>query len=604
MVVKRAGKFYLRRDMPQKKGTLCTIRVLDPARIIRARMGENLAEKIRESGILLSMDCRKRGVCGKCFVRIIDGPLPQMSKTEKHWIHLRNLPDDARLACKLRVQEDMIISIPEESLLKEVRILSAGPPVTVAVDPAVKRYFLTVEKPRVSSPVSSLDLLKKRLGKEHLLARLEVTKKWARLMDRAREGAEVTLYGDTELLDVRAGKAARRNAGIAVDLGTTTVVVEMVDLDSGLSLSSAQGLNPQSLFGADVVSRISHAFRNPKNLGRLRAEIQGMLQELVSEMLRETGTEPGCVHDVVVAGNTAMNHLLLGVPVDSLALAPFHAAFSSLEPLPAREAGFRSLSHARVYMAPNIQGFVGGDISSGMAATGLQDKEGTFLYIDLGTNGEIVLKTNKAIVATSTAAGPAFEGMNISCGMMAQPGAVYRAEMDGALRVHTIGDQPARGVCGTGLIDLLALFLEQGKVAPGGKVEGGKLSLPGGLVLDQKDIREVQTAAAAIKSGIKMILAEFGLTPASLDGIILAGAFGTYLNIRNSQRIGLLPSIEQEKIHFVGNAALAGAKVLLLSSSWRRRLERLVKRVGYISLASRPSFQQRFIESLELGPWK
>jgi uncharacterized 2Fe-2S/4Fe-4S cluster protein (DUF4445 family) len=254
---------------------------------------------------------------------------------------------------------------------------------------------------------------------------------------------------------------------------------------------------------------------------------------------------------------------------------------------------------------PNIRSFVGGDIAAGLAATEFAARPGNALFIDLGTNGEIVLKKGPRFLATSTAAGPAFEGMSISCGMLAVPGAVHKAEWrDGDFRLHTIGGGAARGLCGTGLIDVLAHALARGLVGKDGRIAGPekKLRLSERLSLGQQDIREVQLAAAAFKTGVRMMLDEFGLGLGDLDAVFVAGAFGSALDIPNSRALGLLPGVPEEKILFVGNASLAGARKLLLSDPARTAVEALVSSVDHVSLAARPEFQDLFVRALELGP--
>jgi uncharacterized 2Fe-2S/4Fe-4S cluster protein (DUF4445 family) len=314
---------------------------------------------------------------------------------------------------------------------------------------------------------------------------------------------------------------------------------------------------------------------------------------------------PSSVYEVIFSGNTVMSHLLLGVPVDSLAAAPYYAVFSRLPSLSAREVGLAIHPEGKAYLSPNIQSFVGGDISSGLLAVGLAAQTGNWLFIDLGTNGEIVLKAGDELIATSTAAGPAFEGMNISCGMPALPGAIYKAEDTGAIQLSTLGGLPAQGVCGTGLIDLMAAFLARGEVAPGGAIRNSakRLAVAPGIVLTQDDVRQVQLACAAIKSGVRLMLKANRLSVEELDGVFIAGAFGSYLNVRNSMALGLLPRMDERQVVFVGNASLAGARLLLVNREARQRVEALVPQIRYMSLASEPQFQDFYIRALEFSSW-
>ena len=273
----------------------------------------------------------------------------------------------------------------------------------------------------------------------------------------------------------------------------------------------------------------------------------------------------------------------------------------ALPELPANFSGFKIHPSGKLFIVPNIRSFVGGDISAGLIASDLLNKKGSFLFIDLGTNGEIVLKTDSGSVATSTAAGPAFEGMNISCGMLALPGAIYKVRDGKSIQPETIQNQSPLGICGTGLIDAVAVSLNLGLLSPKGKIlhESGKIVLTQNIFLSQKDIRELQLAVGAIKSGIRMIMEKKSLSLDLLDGIFIAGAFGNYLNIPNSIQIGILPAIPEEKIHFVGNSSIAGAKALLISSSLRTESNSLSKTIEFFSLATNVQFQEYFVDSLD-----
>jgi uncharacterized 2Fe-2S/4Fe-4S cluster protein (DUF4445 family) len=356
-------------------------------------------------------------------------------------------------------------------------------------------------------------------------------------------------------------------------------------------------------YGMDIVSRISFAYQNPDNLKKLQGTILKTLSYMTQTILKRNKVSQDHVYEIIFAGNTAMNHLLLGISVDTLAVSPFHAVFHRLPELVAAELGLRLNPNAKAYIVPNIKSFVGGDISAGLQATDLANRKGNHLFIDLGTNGEIVLKTEKKFVATSTAAGPAFEGMNIGSGMLALPGAIYKAEKKNRLILHTIGKEKPRGICGTGLIDLIAVFLDEGKITASGKIRGNKdrIGITENIAISQQDVREIQLAMAAVRTGIRMICEKYRIKKDDLDKVFIAGAFGNYLNTKNAMRIGLLPDIDPGKIVYVGNSSLAGARALLLSKPAREKTEFLIKKVRYISLASDPRFQECFIDSLNFG---
>jgi len=570
---------------------------------VRARSGEILADVLARAGIVLSLYCHKRGICGKCAVRILSGPLPFPAALEAALLESRGLGPDHRLACLYAVTSDLVVETLPGSRLEKVPVLDSGVPSAAFVDPAVKKLPLVLEKPSLYAPVAVADALRATLRSPGLLLPLApLSKLGGQSLGPARKVTAV-LYEDREILDIEPEDASRDIFGLAVDLGTSTVAAELVDLRTGRIVDRVAAVNAQNSYGADVVSRITFAFENPDNLRRLKTAAVQQVNDMVGTMSRRSGVPRHRIYDAVVAGNTAMNHILCGVPVDSLALAPFHAVFSVLPALAASEIGFSLHPQARLYVAPNIKSFVGGDITAGLVATDFAATAGTGLFIDLGTNGEIVLKRGPDFVTTSTAAGPAFEGMNISCGMLAVPGAIHRAEWTNGFKLGTVDDLPPQGVCGTGLVDILATALDRGLLGRDGRIAGTekRIRLTDRLALTQQDVRDVQLAVAAVRTGVRLMLREFRLEAGDLDRILVAGAFGSSLDVGNAVALGLLPDVPRERIAFVGNASLAGARLLLLARPARDAAEILAGRIAHVSLATRPDFQDEFVRALEFS---
>jgi len=578
-----------------------SIKIISHDKTIKAAKNELLADKIQEAGINLSVYCNKRGLCGKCFVEIVDGRLPPPYEKENFFLKQKKLSKNHRLACLYKIQGDLSVKIPPESLIQEITILTTGIQQQLLIDPAVKKYHLQLTKQGIFAPESISELFQTYLRKRKLNFPLNLLKKLPDILERNRYDITAVTHKENEILNVEQGDTTTYNFGIAIDIGTTTLVVELVDLNTGKTIDNSAAMNSQVKFGADVVSRISYAFLSQENLEELRNSILKTLNKMITQLLQRNRIDPGYVYEIVAAGNTSMNHLLLGMPVKTLAMAPYNSVFTFLPELPSQDLGFKINKWGKVYIAPNIKSFVGGDISSGLIASDLENKKGNYLFIDLGTNGEIVLKKGNKFIATSTAAGPAFEGTNISCGMLALPGAIYKAEQKNRLKLSTIGNKPASGICGTGLIDLTAVFLDKGTISSKGTIQAKtkKIHITGNIYITQKDVREVQLALAAIKTGIRMILEENKVKLGQLNGIFIAGAFGNYLNIKNSMKIELLPQIDEKKVIFIGNSSLAGAKALLLSLQTRKKIESMVKKIQYISLATKPSFQDNFIGALE-----
>jgi len=582
-----------------------TIRVPSHGQTIAAEKKDLLADKLQQAGIPLNLYCSKRGLCGKCFVEIVAGWRPDPGERERFWLKQKDLSGDHRLSCQYEVDGDLVVNVPVSSTHESVPILPAIPRTAVVPDPAVKKYYLELPKAEISSPNSLFEGIFTGLGAKPLKISIETLRELVRTLKASGQRVTVTVHRESEVIAVEPGNTLDQNFGLAVDVGTTTLVMELVDFESGRTLDMEAALNSQSRRGADVISRLTYALAETRNAAELRELVLETLNQMARRLLVRNRISPLSVYEVVVSGNTAMSHLLLGVPVETLATAPYQAVFSRLPGLNAREVGLAIHPHGKAYFAPNIKSFVGGDISSGLLALRLAARPGNYLFLDLGTNGEIVLKAGEELIATSTAAGPAFEGMNISCGMPALPGAIFRAEDTGSIQAETIGNRPAQGVCGTGLIDLIAIFLARAEILPGGAIQNPAKRLPVApdIVLTQDDVRQMQLACAAIKSGIRLMLKANGLSVESLDGVFIAGAFGSYLNIRNSMALGLLPRMDEKRVTFIGNASLAGARLLLLAKDGRDEIESLVQRIHYMSLASDREFQDYFIRALEFAAW-
>ena len=584
-----------------------TLEILPLAKKVKVRKKTLLSEALREAGVPLSLYCQGRGVCGKCLIEVLEGKLPPFRPGEEEVLKRAGLSASHRLACQLVVEHDLRLRIPERSLLGRVAVLGPAFEARLPFDPVLKKFAVQLPRPEVANAEAELDVLLRALKSGPLDIPLAVLRGLPRSLQQSGRLITAVVRGGRELLAVEPGDTSGAIFGIAFDLGTTTLVAELVDLASGRTLGREACLNRQSAYGADVVSRITLAYQDSGRAEILRRAVLSDMNRMTRTLASSAGLAPDLIQAASVSGNTVMNHLLLGLPVDSLAVAPFNPVFSSLSDLPASEVGLDIHPRAAVYISPNIRSFVGGDTSAGLAASGFSEGRTTALFLDLGTNGEIVLRQGSKLWATSTAAGPAFEGMNISCGMLAVPGAVFKIEPEaGGFRCSTVDGAPAKGVCGTGLIDAASLSLEQGLLTRQGQIVSATKTIPlvGNLALTQKDIRELQLAAGAVKAGIRLMLGANVLKAGDLEEVLIAGAFGNYLSIEHSIRLGLLPDVDPRRVRFLGNASLAGAKAFLVSVSSRAQAEETAARVEHFSLASRPDFQEIFVSALEFSPWK
>ena len=399
-------------------------------------------------------------------------------------------------------------------------------------------------------------------------------------------------------MSVAAEPDGENRYALAIDIGTTTVVCNLMDGVSGAMLAQASCMNPQRQFGADVISRIQHAMDAGGEA--LSSCIREALAAMAREVCARAGIEPGDVGVAAIVGNTAMHHLLLGIDPKPLVTPPYMPAVFEAMEIPA--AGILPIG-GNLRILPNIAGFVGGDTVGCMAATGFDGLSELTLMIDIGTNGEMVLGSGARRVACSTAAGPAFEGAKISCGMRGAAGAVDKVWLEGgAIRHHVIGGGEAVGLCGSGLLDLVAVLLNLEIIDESGRMEAGVYTLPGtGVVLTQKDVREVQLAKAAIRAGIELLAQRLGAGVDDIRQVLLAGAFGNYLRPASACRVGMIPPGLLERIVPIGNAAGEGAKLCALSRAAFEHSRTLAAETEFMELASLPQFQDCFVDALEFS---
>ena len=415
--------------------------------------------------------------------------------------------------------------------------------------------------------------------------------------------------------------------GLAFDVGTTTVVGILMDLVTGERVGAVAEANPQAAHGADVISRIMFAEKSSGNLMLMRDEISSCMNSIAGRLAEAGSLSKEAIWDVVIVGNTTMSHLIAGVDPGSLARAPFEPAFYDLPPGKAHEFGIEVNRGARAGLLPNIAGHVGSDITAGIIASGILEKGGARVLIDVGTNGEIVACAGGKALACSTAAGPAFEGASIRHGMRAAAGAIEGVELLAHdLTVSTIDGAQSVGICGSGIIDAAACLVKAGLVEKSGRLitqekalergvsediasrlregEGGRelvLDREGGIVMTQKDIREVQLAKAAMRAGVRILLGELGACEEELDAVYIAGAFGNHISTESAVEIGLIPDVARDRISCIGNAAGIGACMALLSDKARMGTARAAKEVGHVDLASNPRFQEVYLGEMSFG---
>jgi len=420
-------------------------------------------------------------------------------------------------------------------------------------------------------------------------------------------------------------KSDAKVLGVAIDIGTTTVVAKLLDMKTGQTLATESATNPQTSFGDDVISRIAYAETDEK-LRELQKSIVNCLNELIAKLCKQVNATKEEIFEAAVVGNTTMNHIFLSLPVTQLGQAPYKAYSVDAKDLPPGQIGLRINPKGNIHTVENIAGFVGADTVAMALAVGMDSVEQVTLAIDIGTNGELVLAVGDKLYSASCAAGPAFEGARIACGSRAVAGAIQAVVLnEDDIDLDVIGDIEPRSICGSGLLDAVAIMLDLGIIETSGRFaefEKLKADLPPAIFdrlvesdgqpsfvltrngdgrtvfLNQRDIREVQLAKAAIRAGIKLLQAKVGIADSDIEQIFLAGAFGNFIRRESALRIGLLPAVSAEKIKFVGNAACSGAQMVLLSSHWRNLAKELAGRIEYIEIAHQAEFQEMFAESM------
>ncbi len=585
------------------------------------REGLTLLEAAASANVAIDAPCGDRGICGKCRVQILGEARPPTLQ-EKMLIPFDDLENGWRLACQTRVSTSVTVRVPERALQPALVPLTQVQP-----NPAVSKVHLRLQEPTVEDARSDMSRLMAALARG---SGVQTDLALARLLPAAlHEGSyDVTsvLVGD-RVVAVEPGDTTSRMCGAAVDLGTTSVVVMLFDLNSGRMLGVESRLNGQANYGADVISRIN-ATMDAGTTEPLREAAMATINSALDALLAKHGVARDEVYEAVVVGNTCMNHLFLGIDPRSLALAPYQPVIADPMETAASDHGLAINPRGRVYTLPNVAGFVGSDTVAVILATGMHRSEEIKLALDLGTNGEMVLGNRHRLIACSTAAGPAFEGARISCGMRATEGAIERVWIgDGDVKLQVIGGSLPLGVCGSGLLDAVAQMRRAGvlnesgrmlspdnaaeslpdclarRIVRNGNTEGFVLGQRGKrqVILTQGDVRELQLAKGAIRAGISILLNEYRISIGDVTEVLLAGAFGSYINPASARDIDLVPRVPIDRITAVGNAAGQGAAMALLSTDLREEASQIARSVEYVELSARADFMDMFMDAMGLG---
>jgi len=588
------------------------------ARVVR---GTTLLEAARQAGVGLSAVCGGAGTCGTCRVRVVAGQVTPPTEAEQD-----SLAEGLWLACRTRVLSDVRVDVPPASITAPQRAQIEGLERPVELDPAVHGFDVASTAPSLTDLRADVTRLREALHQQYpsmgggggvrfdhgmlcqLPALLRAHEWHVRLVIRDGEVIAVTPVGTAPL-------------GLAVDIGTTKAAVYLVNLESGETLASAGVMNPQIAYGEDVMARIAYTMGGEARAWELQRTLVGGLNDLSSELCARFGRDSAEIVEAVLVGNTCMHHLVLGLPVKQLGLAPYVPALACSYDIKARELGLRFAPGANVHLLPNIAGFVGADHVAMLLATRMHEAREVTVGLDIGTNTEISLAVDGRLLSCSCASGPAFEGAHIRDGMRAAPGAVERVRLVGEwVEYQTIDDAPPVGICGSGILDGVAelrrigVLRDNGAMRLGGHprvrgtgkdtefllVPAGEREAPRDVVINRKDINEIQLAKAAIRAGIDVLLEEAGLEAEQIERMVVAGAFGTYLDVGSALAVGMFPPLARERFVQVGNAAGMGAKLALVSRHCRGVAEEIARSVEYVELTTNPHFVAAYTSALML----
>ena len=581
-----------------------------------------LLENLQKEGFSVESVCGGKGTCGKCHVRFVKGtPLPTESDTR----HLspKEIEEGWRLACQVKPEDEVEIFLPPPSAEIPATILAAGRSVRKEIDPEAKKFFLQMEPQKLERPIGDADLILEKLGMGDVRIGVHHIADLPHVIRKAEYRLTVTVVGG-EITKIEPGDTTKKNFGLAIDIGTSTLVVCLLDLNTGEEKGVSAAFNPQRDFGADVISRIQQCRESHTGVPAMWLALMGKLSTMVKEVCKEAGVKQSDISEAVAVGNPTMQHIFLGVDPSYIGEMPYAPAIC-------RKVRFRpikgfgvDIGSYPVQTPPNLSGFIGSDIVGGILSQGLLDSKEIQLLVDLGTNAEIVLGNKNRLLVSNAAAGPAFEGAKIECGMIGLKGAIDKVWFDEEdVRYSAIGGGKPIGICGSGLVDAIASLLDRGILDETGKMANPS-ALPVGLpekirkrlkkegrekkfflmnkvYISQKDVRQVQAAKAAVAAGIHILTRKLDIETKQIARVLIAGAFGSYVNPKSARRIGLIPDVPLEKVISVGNSALEGAKMYLLSRRVRKMADEIHKIVELHELSAEKDFMQDFVSQMPFG---
>ncbi|MFO7796101.1 MAG: ASKHA domain-containing protein [Promethearchaeati archaeon] len=607
---------------------------------------KTLFEILTEINIKIKSLCGGLGTCGKCIIRIQEGNeyLNALTEAEKKFLTNDQIKNGSRLACQTKIDSKYVselihkptpqirVYLPENLLIEDFSILTSGIGKGVDLNPTIEKILISVEKPNLEKPMADYERILKAIFKKNLnLSRslkieYNLLKKIPNLLRNEKNEITVTIWDGTHIIDLEYGNKVSEKFGIAFDIGTTTIVGYLINLYNQKIYAVHSKLNPQTAYGEDVVTRITYIKDNEKGLDKLHLSITDALNSIIDETCQDANVLPNQIYEATIVGNSVMHHIALGLNPIHIGLSPYVPIIQQGINIEAKNIGLNISKNGNIYALPLIAGFVGADTMGVILSSELYKEKALTLAIDIGTNGEIIIGNKDVLITGSCAAGSALEGAHITHGMRAAGGAIESVNINpDTLEVSykTIKNKKAIGICGSGLIDIVAEMLKSKILTRSGNFNkeiknnerfidyndkkefviafGDQTPLDTHISVSLQDIRQIQMAKAAFYSGTRLMLEHLNKThnkTFEIEQIFLAGAFGNYIDKENARFIGMIPDIESENIFQIGNAAGLGAQYCLINKDYRKKAMDLLKKIEYIEIAVKERFQREYAEAM------
>ena len=576
-------------------------------------VGGSLLEILLAQKIFVDNPCNGKGVCGKCRVRIVSGELTEPNETERKLLKEEELASGVRLSCLVKPEGDLVVELMQKERKHEV--LTSGYVPEFAFDVDIKKQVIDIHKPTLEDQTPFEDQIKAQVGRELNFDGLKASK--------FIPGTTTVVLHGNDVIQVEPGDTTGVLYGVAIDIGTTTVVCTLIDMLTGKELANASMINAQKHFGLDVLTRITYELEHPEDgVEKLQKAIVDSINDMIADICRQAGIRKEDIYEISVGANCTMMHMLLGVDATPIGKAPYAPMFVRAKDIKAKEIDIQAAEGARLYCLPSVSAYIGADIVAGAYVCQLKEEEGNVLFIDIGTNGEIVLSNKGRLLCCSCAAGPALEGMNISSGMRAAEGAIEDVEItEEGIKLKVIGNEEPIGICGSGILAVVKELLRVGLVRKEGafiklkqldendyrykmlqtngiKREFIMTEKPEKLLITQGDVRQVQLAKGAILSGFIALLNKAGIQMEDLDKVMIAGQFGAHLPADSLVGTGILPKEVKDKLVYVGNSSKTGAYMALMSAKVKREMEDLAGYMDYMELGATKGYERLFSDCL------